>query len=192
MAIQYILSVCIFVLFVIIVLIRAEMLRKRGVHVIVFGQTDKSDFFLVPVVLVIAYTVIAKTFGLPIWGFLIYPFWISIEPGWLGLLLCLVSIVGFTCSLLSFGSSFRVGIDENKPDKLITNGMFAFSRNPVYVCFLLFFIGLFLIHRNITITVGLILFALVIHRQILREEKFLVNYYGTEYNDYCKKVRRYL
>ena len=191
MMFQTILSAGLFALFVIMVLVRAAILRKQGIRVIVFGQTDKSDFILVPLVLAIAYTVLAKLFALPIPNALIHPFWISIIPGWLGLAICIAALIGFTFTLVSFGNSFRVGIDEDKPDKLITSGMFAFSRNPIYVCFLMFFKGLFLIHCNIVIAVAVVLFALAIHRQILREEKFLTKHYGSDYTDYRNKVRRY-
>jgi protein-S-isoprenylcysteine O-methyltransferase Ste14 len=167
-------------------------MRKRGIKVIVFRQTDKSDFILVPLVLAIAYTALARTFGLPIWDALIYLFWESDIPGWFGLGFNVIAIVGFALTLISFGDSFRVGIDENKPDKLITSGMFAVSRNPIYVCFLMFFTGLFLIHCNIVMAVGIVMFALAIHRQILREEKFLAGHYGEDYEEYLKKVRRYL
>ena len=192
MTAQNILSVCLFALFVIMVQIRAAMLRKRGIRVMVFGQTDKSDFLLVPMVLVIAYTVLANTFGLPMWSVLLRPFWNSAMPGWIGLALCFIAAIGFGVTLAGFGDSFRVGIDENKPDKLITSGMFRFSRNPIYVCFLMFFFGIFVIHRNIVIAVAVVLFALAIHRQVLREEKFLTSHYGEEYELYRKKVRRYL
>jgi protein-S-isoprenylcysteine O-methyltransferase Ste14 len=192
MAVQNLLSVCLFILFAAMVLVRAAMLRKRGIRAIVFGQTDKSDFILVPLVLVIAYTALANTFGLPMWSVLIRPFWNNDIPGWVGLLLCVAANIGFALTLAAFGDSFRVGIDENKPDKLITSGMFKISRNPIYICFLVFFIGLFLIHRNIVIAVAVVLFALAINRQVLREEKFLVKHYGAEYDEYCKKVRRYL
>lgn len=192
MTVQNVASVCLFALFVITVLIRAAMLRKRGIRVLVFGQTDKSDFILVPLVLSIAYTALAGTFGLPIWDALIHPFWDGELAGWIGLTLSAVAIIGFALTLVSFGNSFRVGIDVNAPDKLITGGMFAISRNPIYVCFLLFFAGLFLIHRNIVIAVAVVLFALAIHRQILREERFLAGHYGEEYEAYRKRVRRYL
>jgi protein-S-isoprenylcysteine O-methyltransferase Ste14 len=168
------------------------MMRKQGIRAIVFGETDKTDFILVPCVLAIAYTMLAATFGLPIWDALVRPFWASIVPGWLGLLMCIAALAGFVWALASFGDSFRVGIDEKKPDKLVTTGMFAISRNPIYVCFLMFFTGLFFIHRNIVIAVATILFALVIHRQVLREEKFLESHYRAVYSEYRRKVRRYL
>jgi protein-S-isoprenylcysteine O-methyltransferase Ste14 len=174
------------------VLVRAVILQKRGIRVIVFGQTDKSDFMLVPLVFAIAYTMLANTFGLSIWSVLIRPFWKNEIPGWVGLFLCVAANIGFALTLAAFGDSFRVGIDENKLDKLITNGMFNISRNPIYVSFLILFIGLFLIHRNIVIAIAVVLFALAIHRQVLREEKFLVKHYGAEYEEYRKKVRQYL
>ena len=192
MNMQNLFSVCLFALFAIMVLIRAALLRKRGIRVIVFGQTDKSDFLLVPLVLAIAYTALASTFGLPVWGALIRPLWFSAATGWVGIALCVAALIGFALSLASFGDSFRVGIDENKPDKLVTTGMFAISRNPIYVSFIMFFAGLFLVHRNIVIAVAVALFALAIHRQVIREEKFLAVHYCTEYEDYMKKVRRYL
>lgn len=192
MTAQNVLSICLFVLFVIMIQVRTAMLRRKGIKAIVFGATDKSDFLLVPVLLTIAYTALANTFGLPMWRVLIRPFWDSATPGWAGLFLCIAAVVGFALTLISFGESFRVGIDEIKPDKLITSGMFAISRNPIYVCFLIFFAGLFLIHRNIVIAAAIIVFALAIHRQILREEKFLESHYGPEYDEYRKRVRRYL
>jgi protein-S-isoprenylcysteine O-methyltransferase Ste14 len=187
-----VLSLCVFAAFVILVLIRAAMMRKKGIRAIVFGATDKSDFLLVPAILAIAYTVLAKTFHLPIWFPLIRPFWEYAATGWIGLGLCGLALIGCIGALISFGDSFRVGIDEKNPDKLVTAGLFSISRNPIYVCFFLFLIGIFLIHCNIVILVSLVLFVLTIHRQVLREEKFLKNHYGAEYEAYRKKVRRYL
>ena len=191
MRIQYILSVVLLAVFVLMVLIRAVSLRRHGVRAIVFGQTDKRDFLLVPIVLAIIYTALSNTFDLPIWSVLVQPFWGSPIPGWFGVALCLVSCVCFFLTLIGFGDSFRVGIDERKPGRLVTGGMFAISRNPIYVCFLLFFIGLYLIHHNIVIFIAVIIFALAIHRQVLREEVFLKQHYGVEYEEYCERVRRY-
>ncbi|MDR2500992.1 MAG: hypothetical protein LBD37_07940 [Treponema sp.] len=38
----------------------------------------------------------------------------------------------------------------------------------------------------------LVILIITIHRQILREEKFLKKHYGNEYEEYCNQVRRYL
>jgi len=60
-------------------------------------------------------------------------------------LLCLAGLVLLFLSLVSFGKSFRVGIDQEHPDKLITAGVFVFSRNPIYVAFALVLLGQFLV-----------------------------------------------
>jgi len=189
---QYDTSIAFFALFILTVLARAVLLRRKGIRAIVFGATDKTDFLLVPFVLAIIYAVLANRFRLPLWKPLLDPFWKTVIPGWVGLLLCAAAILGLIVTLISFGDSFRVGIDEEKPDKLVTTGVFRLSRNPIYVCFNSFFIGLFLVHRNGIIAVAVIAFALLIHRQILREEKFLSSHYGGEYEAYCRQVRRYL
>jgi protein-S-isoprenylcysteine O-methyltransferase Ste14 len=111
---------------------------------------------------------------------------------WVGTAVCAMSLVWFAFTMKSFGDSFRVGIDENSPGKLVTTGMFAISRNPIYVGFLSFFIGMLLSYFNLAIIISFALFLGAIHRQILREEKFLKEHYGKEYEDYCASVRRYI
>jgi protein-S-isoprenylcysteine O-methyltransferase Ste14 len=189
---QKILSVTMLALFVLMVGGRTVTLRRRGIRAFVFGETDKTDFLLAPILLVLIYAVCATAFVLPMPRALIRPFWFSQALGWLGLFLCAIALAAFALALKSFGDSFRVGIDEKKPDALVTSGMFAVSRNPIYVCFLLFFSGLFLANPNLALAVTVSLFALAIHRQILREEVFLSKHYGYAYAEYRKRVRRYL
>jgi len=189
---QYYISVVLFAVIVALVAGRTIVLRRKGVKAFVFGATDRSDFLLVPFMLAIIYTVCSGAFKLPMWKPLVAPFWGTQAPGTAGIVLCIAAIIGMGATLLSFGSSFRVGIDGHKPDKLVSTGTFALSRNPIYVCFDTFLVGQFLIHRNIIIAVAVVGVALAINRQILREEKFLASHYGAEYDEYRKKVRRYL
>jgi protein-S-isoprenylcysteine O-methyltransferase Ste14 len=85
-----------------------------------------------------------------------------------------------------------VGIDVDHPDKLITTGVFAFSRNPIYVAFAFILLGQFLIFSNWIVLAYLIAGVWLFHRQVLREEGFLKDHYGQEYAAYCQRVRRYL
>jgi protein-S-isoprenylcysteine O-methyltransferase Ste14 len=95
-------------------------------------------------------------------------------------------------SLVSFGKSFRVGIDRDHPDELVTTGIFGFSRNPIYVAFWIFLLGQFLVFPNWILLVYLIAVAWLFNRQVLREEEYMRNHYGQPYLDYCRRVRRYL
>ena len=184
-------SIVFLILLFVMLVSRAFILRKKGIRAVVFGKTDKRDFFLVAVFVLLIYPLAARAFGLPMWPLLVTPFWETPASGWVGIVFCAAALTGFAASLKAFGDSFRVGIDEEKPDKLVTTGMFAFSRNPLYLCFILFFLGMFLIHRNVMVALASVFLTLAIHRQILREETFLKSHYGSAYEDYCKKVRRY-
>jgi protein-S-isoprenylcysteine O-methyltransferase Ste14 len=93
---------------------------------------------------------------------------------------------------VSFGDSFRVGIDVERPDRLVTTGIFAVSRNPIYVGFGLVLIGEFLVFPNWIPLVYLVAGMWLFHRQVLREEQFMRDHYGQEYAAYCDRVRRYV
>ena len=105
----------------------------------------------------------------------------------------LVTVGGavFILALVSFGASWRIGIDAKAPGGLVTTGMFALSRNPIFVFLDLYSIGTFLING----TLGFLLFALIlaggIHYQILQEESFLRRTYGAAYQDYSRETSRY-
>jgi len=70
-------------------------------------------------------------------------------------------------------------------------GIFAFSRNPIYVAFAFILIGQFLIFSNWILLVYAGAAVGLFHRQVLREEEFLKRHYGREYLEYCHKVKRY-
>ncbi|NLF80553.1 MAG: isoprenylcysteine carboxylmethyltransferase family protein [Clostridia bacterium] len=186
-----ILSFVLLFLLIALVVGRVLMLRRRGINVFLFGATDKSDFILMPLMLFMLYVVLSAIFPLPLPPILVYRFWQAIVLSWLGLAICFLSLLWFAMTLISFGESFRVGIDKQAPDKLVTAGMFALSRNPLYIGLLCFMLGMFLIYPNLSMLIFIVLFAAAIHRQILREEKFLRTRYGKAYEDYAQKVGRY-
>ena len=172
---------------------RIFMLKRRGIKVFVFGKTHKSDFLLIPIMLLLVYVTVASSLSLPFPHFLLKTLIENNFLVWAGIFINVMGIICFALSLKAFGKSFRVGIDIEKPDKLITTGMFSISRNPIYLSFWLFFGGLTLIHFNIaSLTMLFCFFVPIIHKQVLREEKFMKNHYGEQYDDYCKKVRRYI
>jgi protein-S-isoprenylcysteine O-methyltransferase Ste14 len=136
------------------------------------------------------YTVFAAALNLPTVSN--QTFFRSEGIAWTGVLLCLAGLTLLLLSLISFGQSFRVGIDVEHADKLVTTGVFAFSRNPIYVAFASVLIGQFLVFPNWILLVYLVAGIWLCHRQVLREEAFLQQRYGQEYAEYCNRVRRYL
>jgi len=172
------------------VLVRVRLLRQRGVFAMQFGKKDRSDFLIPPFAFLYFYVVFAGAFGWP--TFAREDLVQSPAVQWLGVLLCAGGLVMMFLSLISFGTSFRVGIDAEHPDKLVTTGIFAHTRNPIYVAFGLVLLGEFLIQPHIILLIYLVAGVALFHRQVLREEAFLRQHYRKEYVIYAKRVRRYL
>jgi protein-S-isoprenylcysteine O-methyltransferase Ste14 len=187
---QNYLAVLSFVLLVLTVLVRAFMMSRRGIRAFNFGRIDKKDFLIPPFVLFYLYLVVAAAFDLP--SVSRQELFRSGAIAWAGVLLCYAALALLVLSLVSFGRSFRVGIDTDHADRLVTDGVFSVTRNPIYAGFGLFLLGQFLVFPNWILLVYLAAGAAVIHRQVLREEEFLKKHYGKDYLEYCRRVRRYL
>jgi protein-S-isoprenylcysteine O-methyltransferase Ste14 len=172
------------------VVVRIIILKKRGIEAMKFGQMDKKDFLIPPFAFLYFYILLSNTFNFP--KVTTQVFFHSELISWIGVALCLAGLYLLLWSLISFGQSFRVGIDPNQPDKLITNGAFGFSRNPIYVSFASILIGQFCIFPNVVFLVYIGIATWLFHRQILREEEFMKGHYGEDYREYCCHVRRYL
>jgi protein-S-isoprenylcysteine O-methyltransferase Ste14 len=169
---------------------RILLLRRTGTQAMHFGKLDKTDFLIPPVALFYFYTVFAAAFGWPLANR--QRFFQSTVVAWIGVALCLVGILILVLSLVSFGESFRVGIDVDQPGRLVTTGIFAVSRNPIYVGFFVFLLGQLLVSPDWVPVIYLVGFAALVHRQVLREEEFMRQRYGHVYADYCRHVRRYV
>lgn len=169
---------------------RVLLMRRAGIKAMHFGEIDKKDFFIPPLALLYFYVVFAAAFDLP--GVSKQEFFHSEAVSWLGVLLCLAGLSLLFLSLISFGKSFRVGIDQDRPDQLVTTGIFAFSRNPIYVAFAFVLLGQFLVFSSWILLVYLVAATALFHRQVLREEEFLKKHYGRQYSEYSNRVRRYL
>lgn len=177
------------VLMLAMVLTRALLMKRKGIEAINFGKLDKTDFLIPPFALFYFYTVFAAAFNFSTVS--TQAFFHAEAISWAGVLLCLVGLSLSLWSLVSFGQSFRVGIDTEHPDELITTGIFAFSRNPIYVAFAFILLGQFLIFSNWILLVYIGTAVWLFHRQVLREEDYLKQHHGKEYLAYCDRVRRY-
>ena len=109
----------------------------------------------------------------------------------IGVTLLVFGFVIFILAFMSFGDSWRVGVDVKTPGKLVTSGIFAVSRNPIYVFVNFWFIGVFLINGTLIFLLFALLAVAHLHYQILQEENFLVELYGQEYEDYRSTTGRY-
>lgn len=79
------------------------------------------------------------------------------------------------------------------PEKLLTSGPFAISRNPLYLANTLFLIALGLIVGSAWFILAAFLAAFATRKlSIEREEKVLARRFGKKYRDYAARVRRWI
>lgn len=110
----------------------------------------------------------------------------------LGAMLASVGLVIFVLAFFSFGDSWRIGIDRKTAGQLVTGGIFSVSRNPIYVAFDFLFVAIFLMNGTWFFLIFALLAILAVHSQTLREEKFLTQRYGEDYEQYRRRTPRYL
>ena len=92
---------------------------------------------------------------------------------------------------LGLADSFRIG-SPRESTRLKVNGLFQFSRNPMYVgVYATLLAAVFYTLNPVVLLAGLFVVA-VHHRIVLAEEQHLQKTFGAEYSDYCRRVRRYL
>lgn len=74
-------------------------------------------------------------------------------------------------------------------DELVTTGIFAICRNPMYASWILFIVpGLcFIYNRGLCLTLPVFMYYILRHL-IVKEEAYLVGRFGDKYIEYKKKV----
>ena len=84
-------------------------------------------------------------------------------------------------------------IQFEEVNKLVTSGIFKYSRNPMYLGMLMIVLSASIFYLNIYSILTPLLFILWINKfQIKREEEFLIEKFGDEYLSYKKKTRRWI
>ena len=107
-----------------------------------------------------------------------------------------VWLAGFVLAAVAIAQFRGAGVDErtNTPTaEIVDTGVFAFSRNPIYVGAYIVTVGVAIIYNMLWILATLIPFCLVIRYGVVaREEVYLERKFGTAYLAYKARVRRWI
>ena len=98
----------------------------------------------------------------------------------------------FLISVLCMKDSWRAGIPDRDRTELVTDGIYNYSRNPAFLGFDLQYIGMLLMFCNLLTGMFTVFAIVMLHLQILQEERYLTATFGTAYLDYRHRVFRYL
>jgi protein-S-isoprenylcysteine O-methyltransferase Ste14 len=117
------------------------------------------------------------------------------SDGWLELLGVAIVLGGQAVRAAVIGLSYikRGGLNKKVyAEHLVTDGLFAHCRNPLYVGNLLMVAGYFVIHNSLWVYLLGSAFFLVSYRAIVAaEEQFLHGKFGQAYVAYCRDVPRW-
>ena len=99
-------------------------------------------------------------------------------------------------SAITLFKKYQTTVTPLKPSnatKLITGGIYKFSRNPIYLGLLLVLFGISIILNPIGGLFLIPLFILYLHFfQIIPEENAMINLFKDEFLEYKKNVRRWI
>ena len=115
-------------------------------------------------------------------------------------LINLIGIIGLLISIGIFLSGFNIFKSYNENPNptstskvLIKTGIFAYTRNPIYLSFIIFFISMFLIFENVAYILTAFGLSIWIHYWIIKlEENYLQNLFSDEFLSYKRSVKRWL
>jgi protein-S-isoprenylcysteine O-methyltransferase Ste14 len=109
--------------------------------------------------------------------------------GW-GLLIA--SFLWVVLAQYQMGRSWRIGIDANVKTKLVANGLFRLSRNPIFFGMMVQLAGLFFVQPDAITLLALMTGFVLISVQIRFEEAHLLSLHGEGYAHYRGTVRRWI
>jgi protein-S-isoprenylcysteine O-methyltransferase Ste14 len=111
----------------------------------------------------------------------------------LGIILIFIGFFINIPALVQFLKSKNTVVTIKPARSLQTSGIYAITRNPMYISLALFYIGLaFLVGNWWTIVFFPVLLLIVQEYVIKHEEKYLESAFGQEYLQYKSKVRRWV
>lgn len=82
----------------------------------------------------------------------------------------------------------------DEPDLLVTEGVYQYTRNPMYLGFVIALLGVALLLGGMMISLLLVVVFVVITDRwyIAFEERMMLKKFGPAYEVYCQKVRRWI
>ncbi|WP_432146939.1 methyltransferase family protein [Streptomyces sp. bgisy084] len=114
-------------------------------------------------------------------------------PRWAGLVLALAGIAVTLTAQSAMGASWRVGVDAAERTELVTDGLFAHVRNPVFTAMTCTAAGLVLMVPNLIAGLALVVLILAIELQVrVVEEPYLSGVHGSAYDAYTTRAGRFI
>ena len=172
-----------------IYLVKQWRQKRRGIRTIQIGRRKDTQTHTVETLMGIATVGIIPAQLLSIgfgWSYL------PANARFTGFCVGMLGDLIFLISVLCMKDSWRAGIPDRDRTELVTDGIYAFSRNPAFLGFDLQYIGVLLMFCNLLTGAFTVFAVTMLHLPILQEERYLTAVSGAEYSKYRNQVLRYL
>jgi protein-S-isoprenylcysteine O-methyltransferase Ste14 len=154
-------------------------------------KTDNPGVYLPPPLFYVLIFFISiftqKQFPLP------KTFWETDIAFIIGVIFVIIGVLILLPALFKFFKTKNTLITIKAANSLQTSGIYAFSRNPMYLGILALYTGVAFFKGNLW-TILFIPFVILVVTKfiIMKEEQYLGRKFGADYIEYCKKVRRWI
>lgn len=177
---------------------RSLRVRKMtGINPYVLGKSDNAHDFI-GTVFRLTILLVAVAVGLnSVSSEILRSFGSIALPGgaalrWIGISALGVAIIWVAVAQAQMGRSWRIGIDRDNETELVQSGIFAISRNPIFLGIRVMLIGLFVVIPGALTLLAWILGDVLMQIQVRLEEEFLSGVHGETYRQYRSRVRRWI
>jgi protein-S-isoprenylcysteine O-methyltransferase Ste14 len=111
---------------------------------------------------------------------------------WAGLIITVLGFLGVLAAQTGMGASWRIGVDATERTELVTTGLFAVVRNPIFTAMLAALTGLVLMVPTPVTGAALLCLFLAVELQVrVVEEPYLFRTHQESYARYAAAVGRF-
>ena len=111
----------------------------------------------------------------------------------IGVLGLIISVSIFIAGFNLFQSYGEDPFPNTITKRIIKTGIFAYTRNPIYLAFVGFTFSMFLVFENVMYFLSAIGLAIWLHHWVIKiEEEYLLNRFPDEFRGYKSAVNRWL
>lgn len=197
-ALRIILPVYLAVFFLVAFVWRSYLVWKRtGINPYVVGKLNRpidfvENYYPVPTLAILA-TTLAYSFLPQVYQYASPIVWLDgFELKVVGLSAMGFALLWTATAQMQMGKSWRIGIDPENKTELVEKGLFAASRNPIFLGMRLALWGFFLTLPSAVSLAAVVLADLLMQIQVRLEEDFLRGEHGEKYTEFCSRVRRWI
>ena len=167
---------------------KALLLKRQNISVNQLGKGKHGLSFYQDITLLISQYLIAGVMAVSV---------LCSEPvlskPWMivGLTAEYLAVIIFFRAIWDMKDSWRAGTPQDEKTHLVTTGIYRISRNPAFLAFDMLFFAILMMYFNWPLLILCLAVILLLHLQILSEEKFLKDTFGSKYLEYKRSVYRY-